>query len=47
MFQEYLEEGGVGVSDYTLRESLADEIDKLIEYSRGGAKSTRAGKYCS
>jgi len=40
--KEYLEEGGVGVSDYTLRESLADEIDKLIEYSRGGAKSTRA-----
>ena len=33
----------MGVSDYTLRESLADEIDKLINYSRGGAKGTRAG----
>ena len=38
----HLGEGGVGVSDYSLRESLAEDLDKLMEASQG-AKGTRAG----
>jgi len=39
--QVHLGEGGVGVSDYSLRESLAEDLDKLMEASQG-AKGTRA-----
>jgi len=39
--QEHLDEGGIAVSDYSLRQALADDIEALIKQSHG-AKGTRA-----